>query len=448
MEGTSLHPEIRPPAGTTAQSEPDSREGQEELYENAGFIMRNRDPFGTEFEEAIRCGSRVRVKWTSVSSGERVSESDPEPGNVTGEKDMVSRVEDTPPLPWKKCYRSTSQISRISSQSGSSTHTRQSYDEVGLSTNFNKPVIAPQPENSPRVDDIFQMVSFDSPLHDIGRNGEPAVFRERNLDSIDSNNSSVSPAGPAKNLSRQFSVEVGEDPYEDIEMIRENLDRQERVAPEPPPRNSILRPETVYETLEKDVDKAERGRLAEENIYSDCDTSGDSGKEPDNKNLMDRLMEEDSAKDLGAIPKTGSARMTIDIRSKVSKWYEDAEKEVERDLSLDISQLEMRNSPKPKVRTKLKPAYEHISVAITGKPVLAGEEIFPKPTMTLLRDFDPCFDEVDDTDDDIIDNIVSADRVEDTANSKRSPKKVPPIPFPGRNSQLAVLKRSILGLLN
>ena len=59
-----------------------------------------------------RCGSRVRVKRTSVSSGERVSESDPEPGNVAGEKDMVSRVEDTPPLPWKKCYRSTSQISR------------------------------------------------------------------------------------------------------------------------------------------------------------------------------------------------------------------------------------------------------------------------------------------------------------------------------------------------
>jgi len=75
----------------------------------------------------------------------------------------------------------------------------------------------------------------------------------------------------------------------------------------------------------------------------------------------------------------------------ISQWYEEAEKEVERDLSLDISLLEERkNQKRPK---KQKAAYEHISMAITGKPILGNGEIVPRPTMTLLRDFDPCFDD-------------------------------------------------------
>ena len=52
-------------------------------------------------------------------------------------------------------------------------------------------------------------------------------------------------------------------------------------------------------------------------------------------------------KQLGARPKN---TMTMDIRKKISEWYEEAEKEVERDLSLDISQLEIR-----KVRSKSVP---------------------------------------------------------------------------------------------
>ena len=34
------------------------------------------------------------------------------------------------------------------------------------------------------------------------------------------------------------------------------------------------------------------------------------------------------------------------LRKKISDWYEEAEKEVERDLSLDISQLEKKNTSK------------------------------------------------------------------------------------------------------
>ena len=44
-------------------------------------------------------------------------------------------------------------------------------------------------------------------------------------------------------------------------------------------------------------------------------------------------------RELGARPKTCN---TMDIRKKISDWYEEAEKEVERDLSLDISQLEKK----------------------------------------------------------------------------------------------------------
>ena len=66
---------------------------------------------------------------------------------------------------------------------------------------------------------------------------------------------------------------------------------------------------------------------------------------------------------------------------------------MERDLSLDISQLEKKKTRKPKV------GYEHISLAVTGHPALAGEDqVLSRPTVTLLRDFDPCFDQVEEGD--------------------------------------------------
>ena len=66
--------------------------------------------------------------------------------------------------------------------------------------------------------------------------------------------------------------------------------------------------------------------------------------------------------------------------------FEEAEKE--RDLSLDLSQLEIR-----KKRSK-KDSYEHVSLAAAGGvdyDTIAGTNIVPKPTITLLRNFDPCF---------------------------------------------------------
>ena len=39
----------------------------------------------------------------------------------------------------------------------------------------------------------------------------------------------------------------------------------------------------------------------------------------------------------------------IIVRKKISDWYEEAEKEVERDLSLDISQLEKKKIVKERL---------------------------------------------------------------------------------------------------
>merc|ERR1711874_371025 len=185
--------------------------------------------------------------------------------------------------------------------------------------------------------------------------------------SIDSHTSSL-PSKTKEYLHFQNSDDDDDDPYEDIEEIRRNIANKmpksspklTKNAPEPPPRNSILKPESIYENHEK---------LAKENIYSDCDTSGDSIKvdAEKNKNLMDDIMiseddvlsedeseneyevAEEVLRELGARPKTNNSRMTIDIRSKVSQWYEEAEKEVERDLSLDISMPEKKkNKRSPK----------------------------------------------------------------------------------------------------
>jgi len=369
---------------------------------------------------------------------------------------------ESPPVPGKKCTRSVSQISRLSHQSSSSSKSRNSarysYDEVSLCSNFGKPVIVKEPD-SPKVDDIFSSVSFISPLTDVSpgrRNLFQSRTNEDNMNSIDSITNSL-PSKSKEYLHFQNSDE-DDDPYEDIEEIRRNINKKvsqsSKSAPEPPPRNSILKPESIYENHEK---------LAKDNIYSDCDTSGDSAKldVDKNKNLMDAIMtnEEDILSDdeseneyevadevlreLGARPKTNNARMTIDIRSKVSQWYEEAEKEVERDLSLDISLLEDRNVKRPK---KKREAYEHISMATTGKPVLEDGEIVPRPTMTLLRDFDPCFDDeeeniygqnedsadagkVHDISNEIYDHIEDK-KVDQPNETKNHPKALPRTKFP------------------
>ena len=88
-----------------------------------------------------------------------------------------------------------------------------------------------------------------------------------------------------------------------------------------------------------------------------CSVGCERNESMKSSNIVEEMMKENVVTDrtdevdmklreLGARPKTCNTSMTMDIRKKISDWYEEAEKEVERDLSLDISQLEKKKLSK------------------------------------------------------------------------------------------------------
>ena len=92
-------------------------------------------------------------------------------------------------------------------------------------------------------------------------------------------------------------------------------------------------------------------------------------------------------------------------------------------------------------KEKEKEGYEHISLAVTGRPVLNDEQIVPRPTVTLLRDFDPCFDDLEEEDDaddgqevdelyDQIDEITVRQEVNDEPVPKVKPRTKFPVGSP------------------
>ena len=220
---------------------------------------------------------------------------------------------------------------------------------MSLSSNFCKPIASPDPVPR-RVDDIFTGFSFSSPL---------------------------------KDLSSDVTDHKREDPYEDIELIKNNI-------PQPTPRRSLMVNNSVSERTDvtgnifRDVREVDN---CDNITYNDSDTV--------TRDMVNNVEESRVIKQLGARPKNS---MTMDIRKKISEWYEEAEKEVERDLTLDISQLEIR---KTRVRSVPVPqSYEHVSYGVRGGGGGGSEKNCPqKPTMTLLRAFDPCFDIVKKEDD-------------------------------------------------
>ena len=371
--------------------------GGEHLYENVDLFKRSVDPFGEDFEAALKISKTVRVKKTSCSSFDSSEATSATPSfPATPTKVFASA---SPPVPIKQCSRSTSRVSRVSvSSSGSdrTPHQRQySYDEVSISSNFKKPVVYVAPP-ADKVYDVFNNISFSSPLTKLDDTTSDRFIenQERNMNSLESNLSSINLGDKVANYNVDCEDVNVDDPYENIEELRQSLKinpptstlkNPPKSAPEPPPRNSILKPGRP-EFLRPDV--------TQENVYSECSTSGPSQTKPEQSTLFDRLMNEPSHQtssslqtNLGAKPKSNR---TIDIRHTVSQWYDDAAEEVERDLSLDIQHLE-----KASVRAlPRKPSYEHVFLATTGR--LEQGEVVPPPTTTLLRDFDPCFDEEED----------------------------------------------------
>ena len=72
-----------------------------------------------------------------------------------------------------------------------------------------------------------------------------------------------------------------DDPYENIDEIRRIIQKNpQSSAPEPPPRNSILKPAKTEEL----VDKPEVG----ENVYSECSSSWNTRDRSQEHSLFDR----------------------------------------------------------------------------------------------------------------------------------------------------------------
>jgi len=148
-------------------------------------------------------------------------------------------------------------------------------------------------------------------------------------------------------------------------------------------------------------------------VYSDPVSPVQScDMKPDNSNLFDRLMAEPVVQlpsaQLGAKPKHKTA--TIDIRNTVYQWYEEAVQEVERDLSLDINHLDKNGRHERRLIGTRKHNYE---------PVYPTRDI--QPTTTLLRDFDPCFGNVEElSEDTTTDSEAENEHTKYVSNKMRS----------------------------
>ena len=160
-----------------------------------------------------------------------------------------------------------------------------------------------------------------------------------------------------------------------------------------------------------------------ENIYSEIETSsGDATASYDTSNqkvsLIDMPTEEQEEEDdilcqLGARPRAkprsslSSRSSTIDIRNEIAHWYDEASREVERDMSLDLDILENvgsgntinaqeSDSDTDEIvcdKNEGHHIYEHVALQDPGKncQLIDGKLVIqPKnPSVTLLRDFDP-----------------------------------------------------------
>ena len=140
--------------------------------------------------------------------------------------------------------------------------------QVSLSSNFNKPLHSPEPVTA-RVDDIFTGFSFSSPLSELTTSDDSNNIRENTV----------------KKKSSDY------DPYENIELVKTTtmLNKTPASRTEENVRNNNISEE-------------------EEDVLEDM--------------MNDNHARKDS---LGARPKQSN---TMDIRRKISEWYEEAEKEV------------------------------------------------------------------------------------------------------------------------
>ena len=159
-----------------------------------------------------------------------------------------------------------------------------------------------------------------------------------------------------------------------------------------------------------------------ENIYTEIEASqGDERTKCDTTehvSLIDMPTDEQDEEDdilcqLGARPRIKPRTAlhvkssTIDIRNEIAQWYDEASREVERDMSLDLDVLEnvgtnnastaqvsdSDSDESPSDQKEPNHTYEHVALQDPGSKcqLVDGKLVIQpkKPTVTLLRDFDP-----------------------------------------------------------
>ena len=161
--------------------------------------------------------------------------------------------------------------------------------------------------------------------------------------------------------------------------------------------------------------------IEHENIYTEIESTDCDDKNCDksklesllDKQTLEQEEEEDILAQLGARPRAKPRTLlcdrssTIDIRKEITSWYDEASKEVERDLSLDLDALDSgtkSNGSKNQISDSDSDSnddekrgenhfYEHVALQNPGTScqLVNGKLIIQpkKPTVTLLRDFDP-----------------------------------------------------------
>ena len=247
------------------------------------------------------------------------------------------------------CYDEVSLTSMSSVKSSS-------YDPVSI--NFGKPVLNVIPKS--HEDDIFNSISFESPIpRDLSVNEDAPVPPPSSLP-IPAPRHSLKKNSNYENLElKTTTTSTSNSSMNSSPALSRSNSADDDVPPSVPPRNSILEP------AKSSINQTTATTTTQENLYSEIEPV--NNRSSSNRKNYENIMDSDILYNGGgARPKDKS--MTMEIRHEISMLYDEAEKELERDLSMDLSVLE-------------KPPPPNNSAS--------------KRAPTLLRTFDPIFDASD-----------------------------------------------------
>lgn len=305
------------------------------------------------------------------------------PSSDPFDEDFEKSLEGVPRLPVRR-------LSRAVSEEGKSLNTRASkklsYDEVSI--NAGQPVLTGDAKGG----DSLTMVQFGSPIKE-----EPSPDprpRQRPVPAprLSIQNLQTLPKVP-DNTKEEHESDEGEVLYEEL-------------VPKPIPRR--LDTGSAQKVLtDVDLETSTPTPYAVENIYCELDlATAPNQTAPGQVNLLEEKPDLEDEDDEGSesedtilddLDRRGSKSLldskltTIDIRKDVNKLWESAVKELDRDESLvEFIENHEKREPAKKI-TSL--SYHSVAIPEQRFKLINGVQV-PIP-VTLLKDFDPCFENMD-----------------------------------------------------